>query len=123
MTFDEFIEIEARMHSNPLEVKSHVLEDIKADRLSKGLKDLSSPTFYRARKQTDLYQLLSETKYPWFKVRRIDIPDDFFVSGERNTLSTLFTFSDVKAYGGADLQELFYRLTKTWKYAKKYSTH
>jgi hypothetical protein len=26
VTLDEFVEIEARMHSNPLEVKSHVLE-------------------------------------------------------------------------------------------------
>jgi len=120
VTLDEFIEIEARMHSNPIEVKSHVLEDIRADRLIKGLQDLPSATFYRAMKQTDLYQFLSATKYSWFKVRGIDIPGDFSVSDERNTLSTLFTFSDLKAYGGADLQEIFNRLTNTKRYIGKY---
>jgi len=76
VALDEFIEIEARMHSNLIEVKRHVLEDIRADRHSKGLQDLPSFTFYRVRKQTDLYQFLSEAKYSWFKVRRIDIPSD-----------------------------------------------
>jgi len=106
MTLDEFMEIEARMHSNPIEVKSHVLEDIRDIRLSKGLQDLPSSTFYRARKQTDLYQFLSEAKYSWFKMKRIDIPNDYSVSDERDRLSTLFTFSNLKTYGGADLQEI-----------------
>ncbi|MDI6884794.1 MAG: hypothetical protein QMD22_00300, partial [archaeon] len=120
VTLNEFIEIEARMHSNPIEVKSRVLEDIRADRLSKGLQNLPSSTFYRAMKQTDLYQFLSEAKYSWFKVRGIEIPNDYSVYDERNTLSTLFTFSNLKAYGGADLQEIFNRLTNTKRYIEKY---
>ena len=120
VTLDEFIEIEARMHSNPIEVKRHILEDIRADRFGKGLQNLPSSTFYQAMKQTDLYQFLSATKYSWFKVRGIDIPGDYSVSDERNTLSTSFTFSNLKAYSGADLEEIFNRLTKTRKYTKKY---
>ena len=120
VTLDEFIEIEARMHSNPIEVKSHVLEDIRADRLNKGVQNLPSSTFYRTMKQTNLYQFLSDTKYSWFKVRKINIPGDYSVSDERNTLSTLFTFSNLKAYGGADLQEIFNRLVNTRKYVEKY---
>jgi hypothetical protein len=69
VTLQEFIEIEARIHSNPIEVKSHVLEDVKADRLSKGLQNLPSSTFYRVMRQTDLYLFLSEAKYSWFNVR------------------------------------------------------
>jgi hypothetical protein len=42
VTLDEFIEIEARMHSTPIEVKSHVLEDNRADRLNKGVQNLPS---------------------------------------------------------------------------------
>jgi hypothetical protein len=110
VTLDEFIEIEARMRSNPIEVKSHVLEDIRADRLSKGLQNLPSSTFYRARKQTNLYQFLSEAKYSWFKVRGIEIPIDYSVSDERNTLSTLFTFSNLKALRSV-LIKLFKSLT------------
>jgi uncharacterized protein with GYD domain len=38
----------------------------------------------------------------------------------RNTLSTLFTFSNLKAYGGADLQEIFNRLTNAKRHIEKY---
>ena len=120
VTLDEFMEIEARLHSNPLEVKNHVLEDIRADRLSGGLQNLSSSTFYRAMKQTDLLQFLSEAEYTWFKVRGIKIPNDYSVSNERNTLLTLFTFSNLKAYGGADLREIFNRLTNAKRHIEKY---
>ena len=61
VTLHEFIEIEARIHSNPIGVKSHVLEEFKADRLSMGLQNLPSSTFYRAMRQTDLYQLSEST--------------------------------------------------------------
>ncbi|RJS77100.1 hypothetical protein CW713_10610 [Methanophagales archaeon] len=37
VTLDEFMEIETRTHSNPIEVKSHIFVDIRADRLNKGL--------------------------------------------------------------------------------------
>jgi hypothetical protein len=37
VTLTEFIEIEARIHSNPIEVKSRVLGDIRDDRLSKSI--------------------------------------------------------------------------------------
>ena len=59
----EGVQIIQRMHSNPMEAKSRVLGDIRDDRLCKGLKNLPSSTFYRAMKQTDLYQFLSEAKY------------------------------------------------------------
>jgi hypothetical protein len=49
VTLDEFIEMEARQHSNPIEVKRHVLEDIRADRLGKRLQDLPSSTFYQVK--------------------------------------------------------------------------
>ncbi len=118
MTLDEFIEMEVRLRSNPIEVKRRVLEDIWADRLDKGEQNLPSSSFYRAMKQTDLYQFLSGAKYSWFKVRGIEISSDYSVSDERNTL--LFTFSDLKAYGGADLQEIFNRLTNTKRHIERY---
>jgi len=110
VTLNEFIEIEARMHSNPIEVKSRVLEEIRADRLSKGLQSLPSSTFYRAMKQTDRYQFLSAAKYSWFNVRGIEIPNDYSVDDERNTLSTLFAFSNLKALRSV-LIKLFKSLT------------
>jgi hypothetical protein len=53
-------------------------------------------------------------------VRGIAIPNDYSVYDERTTLSTLFTFSNLKAYGGADLLEIFNRLTNAKRHIEKY---
>ena len=80
MTLDEFTEMEARLHSNPIEVKGNVLEDFRADRLDKRLQNLPSSTFYRTMKQTDLYLFFSEAKYSWFEVRGIEMSKDYSVT-------------------------------------------
>jgi hypothetical protein len=92
VTLDEFIEMKARLHSNPIEVKRHVLKDIRADRLDSELQNLPSSTFYR---ETNTW-FFSEQKYSWFEVKGIVIPNNFSVSDERNTLSCLFTFSTLR---------------------------
>ena len=50
----------------------------------------------------------------------LKIPNDYAVSNERNTLSRLVPFSNLKAYGGADLQELFNRLITAKRHSEKY---
>ncbi|NQE54152.1 hypothetical protein C5S29_11215 [ANME-1 cluster archaeon GoMg3.2] len=95
VTLTEFIEIEARMHSNPIEVKSRVLGDIWDDRLCKGLQNLPSSTFYLAMKQTDLYQFLSKAKYTWFKVRGIKIPNDYSVYDKTSCTDIILTIATI----------------------------
>jgi hypothetical protein len=79
-----------RTHSDPIEVKSRLLEDILDDRLNKGWQNLPSSIFYRAMKQTVMYLFISKVKYTWFKARGIEIPSDYSVYDERNTLERGF---------------------------------
>ncbi len=64
ITPDEFLEIEERLHSNPLEVKSYILSDLQDARKIKGEKAISTSTFYR--------WITVLTNYlDWFKIKNI----------------------------------------------------
>lgn len=110
ITLNEFLEIEERIHSNPLEVKSHILADLRECRESKGEKAIPTSTFYRRTKQTVLNGYFSG--YDWFEVKNIKIPPQYSIEEARDSLSTIFTFSGLKTYGGADLPAIYDRLVK-----------
>src|SRR3989337_20075 len=74
---------------------------------------LSKSTYYRIVDQTLLSQYSYEKEYQWFESQKITIPVDYSLEKNRDSLSTLFIFSDLKTYGGADLTVICERLTKS----------
>jgi hypothetical protein len=105
ITPDEFLEIEERLHSNPLEVKSYILSDLQDSRKIRGEKPISTSTFYR--------WITVFTDYlDWFKIKNIKIPPTYSIEEARESLSTVFTFHSLKTYGGADLPAIYDRLEK-----------
>ena len=115
ITLNEFLEIEERLQSNPLEVKSHILSDLRDTRKIKGEKAIPTSTFYR---QTALNEYFSG--YDWFKVKNIKIPPQYSVEEARDSLSSIFTFSGLKTYGGADLPAIYERLVKAKEWFSLY---
>jgi hypothetical protein len=59
ITINEFFEIEKRINSNLLEVKSHILFDLQDTPEFRGEKAISPSTFYRQAKQTVLKEYFS----------------------------------------------------------------
>jgi hypothetical protein len=106
ITLDEFITIEGRITSNPLEVKGHILSDINKEREESGKEQLAKSTFYRATKQPLIPQ------YPWFARKLIKLPSTYSVVDARESLATVFTYSNLKAYGGADIEAIHKRWIK-----------
>jgi len=53
----------------------------------------------------------SET-YTWFKAKKIPFPDNYSLEKNRESLQTIFTFSDLKTYGGANIDAIYQRLIK-----------
>ena len=86
----------------------------------KNLAPLSKSTYYRKVDQTLLSQYSSEIEYRWLESQKITIPSDYSVEKNRDALSTLFTFSDLKTYGGADLNAICERLTKSKEWFSMY---
>ncbi len=72
---------------------------------------IAKRTFYRAAKQTDV-----ESSFPWFARKNIKLPSTYSVRGAQDSLSTVFTFSDLKTYCGADIRAIYDR----WMLARKY---
>ena len=120
ITLSEFLEIEYKFVENPIQVKKGIYDEIQTKRDLENLKPLSKSTYYRKVDQTLLSQYSYEKEYRWFESHKITIPSDYSVEKNRDALSTLFTFSDLKTYGGADLNAICERLTKSKEWFSMY---
>jgi hypothetical protein len=99
ITLDEFAEMTGRISANPLEVKSHIRSDLNEKRTAIGKQSVAKTTFYRGIKQTTLFQFCSDTPYLWFERKGIRIPPNHSIDDARKSLSKIFTFARLKAYG------------------------
>jgi len=48
----------------------------------------------------------------WFKAKEIPFPENYSVEKNRESLQAIFTFSDLKTYGGADIEAIYQKLIK-----------
>jgi hypothetical protein len=120
ITLLEFLEIKQKFFENPIQVKKDVYDEIKIKRDVENLAPLSKSTYYRKVDQTLLSQYSYEKEYRWFESQKITILPDYSIEKNRDSLSTLFTFSDLKTYGGADLNAICERLTKSKEWFSMY---
>jgi len=111
ITLFEFFKIEHELTSNPIQVRKGIYEDIQDQRKLENKKPLAKSTYYRAVKQKVLAMYCSEIDN-WFKAKKIPFPEDYSIETNRESLHTIFTFSDLKTYGGADIKAIYQRLTK-----------
>jgi hypothetical protein len=111
ITLFEFFKIEHRLESNPIQVKKGIYDDIQEERKIKNQELLAKTTFYRHVSQKILSMYCSETDN-WFKAKNIPIPENYSLEKNRESLQTIFTFSDLKTYGGANIDAIYQRLIK-----------
>jgi hypothetical protein len=120
ITLDEFIEIKDRIQSNPLELKKHMLSDIRDKRELRGEDTSSRATFYRRANQVELSLFTNNECYRWFSERKIKIPSFYSVKDERESLSNVFHFYNLKAYGGADIEAIYERFKEAKEWFSRY---
>lgn len=111
ITLFEFFKIEHGLESNPIQVKKGMYDDIQEERKFRNQQPLAKTTFYRGVNQKILSMYCSETDN-WFKAKKITFPENYSVEKNRESLKTIFTFSDLKTYGGTDIEAIFQRLIK-----------
>jgi len=111
ITLFEFFKIEQELESNPIQVKKGIYENIQEERIVRNREPLAKSTFYRGMNQKILSMFDSE-RDNWFKTKQITFPEDYSVEKNRESLKTIFTFSDLKIYGGPDIEAIFQRLIK-----------
>jgi hypothetical protein len=120
ITLDEFAEMKERVSANPLEVKSHIRSNLDKKRTANGKKPVAKTTFYRVIEQATLSQFCPDTPYQWFERTGIKIPPNYSIEDARKSLSEIFTFSGLKAYGGADIWAINERLKNAKEYFSGY---
>ena len=111
VTLSEFFKIEQELASNPIQVKKGIHENIQEQRKEQNQKPLTKPTFYRCVNQKILSMYCYETGN-WFKAKKIPFPENYSVEKNRESLQTIFTFSDLKTYGGANIDAIYQKLIK-----------
>jgi hypothetical protein len=111
ITLFEFFKIEHGLESNPIQVKKGLYEDIQEERIELNKEPLTKSTFYRNTNQKIL-SMFGSDKDNWFKAKKIPLPENYSLERNRESLNTIFTFSDLKIYGGADIEGIYKRLVE-----------
>ena len=111
ITLFEFFKIERGLELNPIQVKKGLFGDIQEERLERNKEPLAKSTFYRNTNQKIL-SMFGSDQNNWFKVKEIRFPDNYSLEKNRESLKTTFTFSDLKIYGGADIEGIHKRLVE-----------
>jgi hypothetical protein len=111
ITLFEFFKIEHGLESNPIQVKKGMYDDIQEERKIRNQEPLAKTTFYRHVNQKILSMYCSETNN-WFKAKNIPFPENYSLEKNRESLQTIFTFSDLKTYGGANIDAIYQRWIK-----------
>jgi len=70
-------------------------DDIQEERKSRNQEPLAKTTFHRGINQKILSMFFSETDN-WFKAKKITFPENYSLETNRESLKTIFTFSDLK---------------------------
>jgi len=111
ITLFEFFKIEHGLESNPIQVKKGLYDDIQEERIERNKEPLAKTTFYRGVNQKIL-SMFGSDQDNWFKAKKITFPENYSLEKNRESLNTIFTFSDLKIYGGADIEGIYKRLVK-----------
>jgi len=111
ITLFEFFKIERGLESNPIQVKKGIYDDIQEERKIRDQEPLAKSTFYRNTNQKILSMFGSDHDN-WFKAKKITFPENYSLEKNRESLNTLFTFSGLKIYGGADIEGIIKRFVE-----------
>jgi len=114
ITLFEFFKIEYGLESNPIQVKKGLYDDIQEERTDRNKEPLAKSTFYRNTNQKIL-SMFGSYQDNWFKAKKITFPENYSLEKNRESLNTIFTFSDLKIYGGADIEGIYKRLVEAKK--------
>ena len=116
ITLNEFMEVGFQLTQNPSIVKKHLLTRLQGSRAQHGDVPLPKTTFYRTAQQTLLLQFPTHPRYPWFTFQGIHLPTSYSLEEEQRSLSELFTYSNLKSFGGVDREALYDRAlrARTW---------
>ena len=117
ITLDNFILIDQRLKEKPLGRISDILREINDNLQKQGKNTIPQSAFYRfitSRKESLTGDAPRELQ--WLILFGINIVDTYNLDNARASLSDIFTYSDLKTFGGVDIDSLASRLQEAQKW-------
>jgi hypothetical protein len=109
-TLEDIFLINQCLKSNPLILKKDILDEVNSVRSFKGLAAIPKTTFYRAVRRCTK-QLFSDVpnELKWLYANEIKISNAYNLPLARASLTDVFTFSELKNFGGVDIEGIYDR--------------
>ena len=111
LTMDDFVLINQRLKEKPLGRMSDILREINDNRQKQGKDPIPQSTFYRfinSQKESLTGDVPRELQ--WLVLYGIKVVDTYNLANARASLSTVFTYTDLKTFGGIDIDAIASRL-------------
>jgi hypothetical protein len=117
ITLDDFILIVQRLKEKPLGWMSGILLDINDNRQKQGKNPIPQSTFYRfINSQKESLTGGTPRELQWLILFGINVVDTYNLANARASLSTVFTYTDLKTFGGIDIDNIASWLLKAQKW-------
>jgi hypothetical protein len=118
-TLEDIFLINQCLKSNPLILKKDILDEVNSIRSFKGFVAVPKTTFYRAVRRCTK-QLFSNVPHElkWLYANEIKISNEYNLPLARASLTNVFTFSELKNFGGVDIEGIYerFREAERWFY-------
>ncbi len=115
ITLDDFVLINQRLKEKPLGRMSDILRELNDNRQEQGKEPIPQSTFYRfvtSRKES----LTAQQELQWLILYGINVAGTYNLANARASLSTVFSYTDLKTFGGIDIEGIASRLQEAQKW-------
>jgi hypothetical protein len=117
ITLDDFVLINQWLKEKPLGRMSDILQEINDNRQKQGKNSISQSTFYRfINSQKESLTGDAPRELQWLVLYGIKVVDTYNLANARASLSTVFTYTDLKTFGGIDIDGIASRLHEAQKW-------
>jgi hypothetical protein len=116
LSIDDFVLIRQWLKENPLGRISDILQELNDNRQKQGKDSIPQSPFYRfVNSQKESLTGNVPRELQWLIFNRIKVTDTYILANARASLSTVFTYTDLKTFGGIDIDGIASRLQEAQK--------
>ncbi len=117
LTIDDFVLISQWFKENPLGRMSNILQELNGNRQRQGKDPIPQSSFYRfVNSQKESLTGNVPRELQWLIFNGVKVTDTYNLANVRASLSTVFTYTDLKTFGGIDIDGIASRLQEAQKW-------
>jgi hypothetical protein len=121
MTFEDIAILNKRLSENITCTKQDLIREINEKRIKREEAPIPQSTFYRI--INNFIETLTKGKpleQHWLVIQGIEVTDTYNLADAQATLSNIFTYDELKTFGGIDLESIALRLDKAQECFRAY---